>query len=332
MQLEKNDITSGAQVPLVAIISNPLSTTNAGGMGAIRKIIDHSANIVHFELSGIDSVDEALALFARANPAMLIINGGDGTIGAVLASILFNNPFDVVPPIAFLPGGKTNMTAADVGSKGRPDKVLQKLLTMAREGRISENLVSKHLIELDLGDGERPRVGTFFGTAGVVKGIFWCRENAYAMGLPNSLAHIVSFAKLFTAALGLGKSKDLLVSDPMSINVPGQARMAGQYSVVMSTTLDRLLLGLKPYGKTGKGGLRFAAIEAGGKNFLRAAKGLLLGHFGDKTIVGTQVRKSDIVRIEGTDPITLDGEIYHPVPGKAIELKGDRSLTFVNVA
>lgn len=331
MQLEKKDITSGAQVPLVAIISNPLSTTNAGGMGAICKLIDQSANVVHFELNGVESIDEALALFARANPAMLIINGGDGTIGAVLASILFNNPFTVVPPIAFLPGGKTNMTAADVGSKGRPDKILQKLLVMAREGRVSENLTSRHLIELDLGDGERPKVGTFFGTAGVVKGIFWCRENAYAMGLPNSLAHIVSFAKLFTAALGLGKSKDLLVSDPMSINVPGQARMAGQYSVVMSTTLDRLLLGMKPYGKTGKGGLRFAAIEAGGRNFLRAAKGLLLGHFGDKTITGTQVRKSDIVRIEGTDPITLDGEIYHPIPGKPIELKGDRSLTFVKV-
>jgi hypothetical protein len=332
MQLEKNDIVSGAEVPLVAIVSNPLSTTNAGGMEAIRKTIDQSANIVHFELNGIESVDEALALFARANPAMVIINGGDGTIGAVLASILYNNPFNVVPPIAFLPGGKTNMTAADVGSKGKPAKILQKLLLMAREGRVSENLVSRHLIEMDIGDGARPKVGTFFGTAGIVKGIFWCRENAYAMGLPNSLAHVVSFGKLFMAALGIGKSKHLMVSDPMSITVPGQARMAGQYSVVMSTTLDRLILGMKPYGKTGKGGLRFAAVEAGGKNFIRAAKGLAFGQFGDKTILGTQVRKSDIVRIEGTDPVTLDGEIYHPLPGKPIELKGDRSLTFVKVA
>jgi hypothetical protein len=331
MKLERKDIQSGAEVPLVAIISNPLSTTNASGMDAIRKIVDQSANVVHFELNGIETVDEALKLFARANPAMVVINGGDGTIGAVLASIFYNNPFSVVPPIAFLPGGKTNMTAADVGSKGKPIKILRKLLQMAREGRISESLVSKALIEMDLGDGQRPKVGTFFGTAGVVKGIFWCRENAYAMGLPNSLAHIVSFVKLLTAALGVGKSKDLMISDPMAINVPGHGRMAGQYSVVMTTTLDKLLLGLRPYGKSGTGGLRFAAIEAGGGNFIRAVKGLLMRQFGDKTIPGTQVRKSDVVRIEGTDPVTLDGEIYHPVPGQPVELKGDRSLTFVRV-
>lgn len=329
MQLDKTNLKSGAQVPLVAIISNPLSTTNAGGMDAIREVVDQSANVVHFELNGIETVDEALALFGRANPSMLVINGGDGTIGAVLASILYKNPFTVIPPIAFLPGGKTNMTAADLGSKGKPIKVLKRLLQVAREGRVAESMQTRHLIEMDLGDGELPRVGTFFGTAGIVKGIFWCRENAYSMGLPNTLAHIVSTFKLLTAALGLGKSKELLISDPMEINVPGHGRMAGQYSAVMTTTLDKLLLGVKPYSKAGSGGLRFAAVEAGGSNFLRAVKGLFTGGFGDKTINGTHVRRGDEVRVEGTDPVTLDGEIYHPIAGKPVILRGDKALSFV---
>jgi len=331
MQLEKKSINNGAQVPLVAIISNPLSTTNAGGMGEIRKIVDQSANVVHFELNGIDTVDEALELFGRANPAMLIINGGDGTIGAVLASIFYKNHFSIVPPIAFLPGGKTNMTAADLGAKGKPAKVLRRLLQIAKEGRVEERLSSRHLIEMDLGDGDLPRVGTFFGTAGVVKAIHWCRENAYSLHVPNSVAHIASILKLTIAAFGIGKSKDLLVSDPMAINVPGHGRMAGQYAAVMTTTLDTLLLGLKPYGKEGSGGLRFAAIEAGGRNFLRAGRGLITGSFGDKTIAGTHVRKSNEVRVEGTDPVTLDGEIYHPVAGKPVILRGDRALSFVTL-
>lgn len=331
MQLEKSNLRSGVEVPLVAIISNPLSTTNAGGMDAIRTIVDQSANVVHFELNGIETVDEALELFARANPAMLIINGGDGTIGAVLASILYKKPFSVVPPIAFLPGGKTNMTAADLGSKGKPIKVLKRLLKVAREGKISDTLSSRHLIEMDLGDGELPRVGTFFGTAGIVKGIFWCRENAYSIGLPNTLAHIVSTFKLLTAALGIGPSKQILVSDPMAINVPGHGRMAGQYSAVITTTLDTLILGLRPYGNEGTGGLRFAAVEAGGRNFLRAIGGLLLGTFGNKTIHGTQVRKSNEVRVEGTDPVTLDGEIYHPIAGKPVILRGDKALSFISL-
>ena len=331
MQLEKTNIKDGIQVPLVAIISNPLSTTNAGGMGDIRKIVDQSANVVHFELNGIDTVDEALELFGRANPAMLVVNGGDGTIGAVLASILYKNHFTDVPPIAFLPGGKTNMTAADLGAKGKPVKVLKRLLKLAREGRIDECLSSRHLIEMDLGDGDLPRVGTFFGTAGVVKAIHWCRENAYQMPVPNSMAHLASVIKLMVAALGVGSSKELLISDPMAINVPGHGRMAGQYAAVMTTTLNRLVLGLKPYGKEGVGGLRFAAIEAGGRNFMRAVRALIIGSFGDKTIVGTHVRKGNEVRVEGTDPVTLDGEIYHPVAGKPIILRGDRALSFVTL-
>jgi Diacylglycerol kinase catalytic domain len=329
MQLETSNLKSGAQVPLVAIISNPLSTANAGSMDAIRSVIEQSANVVHFELNGIETVDEALALFARANPVMLIINGGDGTIGAVLASILYKKHFSVVPPIAFLPGGKTNMTAADLGSKGRPIKILNKLLKLAQEGRVAESLSARHLIEMDLGDGQLPRVGTFFGTAGIVKGIFWCREHAYSMGLPNSLAHLVSSFKLVTAALGIGASKTLLISDPMSINLPGQGRMAGQYSAVITTTLDRLILGIKPYSSEGSGGLRFSAVEAGGGNFIRAITGLLMGSFGKKSISGTHVRKGDEVRIEGSEPVTLDGEIYYPIAGKPVILRGDKALSFV---
>lgn len=333
MRLEKRQFDSGASVPLVAILSNPLSTTNAGGMDEIRKVVNESANVVHFELNGIETMDEAMALFGRASPALLIINGGDGTIGAAFASLLYNKHFRVLPPIAILPGGKTNMTAADLGAKGKPIKVLKRLLRLAKSGEVSENLAVRHVIEMDLGDGECPRVGTFFGTAGIVKGIFWCREHAYSLGLPNGLAHVVSIMKLVASGLGFGRDKSLMTSDPMSINVPGSCRIAGQYTSVAVTTLDRLLLGIKPYTykNPGTGGLRFSAIEAGPRHLIGALKGFLKGSFGDKYIQGVHVRRSNEVRLEGTDPVTLDGEIYQPIAGKPITLRGDRTLTFVSL-
>lgn len=331
MQVQTHNINSGATVPLVVMISNPLSTTNAKNMDDIRAMVKTSANVVHYELDGIDSLGAAMELFSRANPALLIINGGDGTIGAALASLLYQNPFTVIPPIAFLPGGKTNMTAADLGFNGSPVKVLKKLLKLAQAGAIPELLTSRSLIEMDLGDGAEPKVGTFFGTAGIVRGIFWCRENAYTKGLPNSIAHIWSAYKLITSALGLSRTKGLMISDPMSITVPGSARMSGRYSIVMSTTLDTLLFGAKPYGRDGKGGLRFSALEAGPGTLVRAVIGLITRRFGNASIEGLHVRKSDEVRIEGTDPVTLDGEIYQPTPGRPVTLKGNRSLTFINL-
>jgi hypothetical protein len=331
VNVDRDNIISGTVVPLVAIISNPKSTTNAARIDAVRKVVDASPNVVHYELDGISSIPAALELFARANPAVLIVNGGDGTIGAVLASLLHRNPFSVTPPIAYLPGGKTNMTAADLGFKGRPERVLKKLIALTNAGKLPERLIRKNLIEMDMGDGEPLRVGTFFGTAGVVKGIEWCRAHAYNAGLPNGLAHFVAICTLILSAFGIGRDKTLMVSDPMSITVPGSGRLGGQFSAVMITTLDRLLLRLKPYGTEGKGGLRFSAVEAGGGKVFRAIKGLVTGTYGKKTIDGVHTRRSNEIRIEGSDPVTLDGEIYYPVAGKPIILKGDRTLTFVSL-
>ena len=333
MKLEKEKLNRETEVPLVAILSNPLSTTNAIGMGAIRALVEKSSNVIHFELNGIETMDEAMTLFARANPALLVINGGDGTIGAAFASILYSGAFKNVPPLAILPGGKTNMTAADLGFKGKPVKVLKRLLKITKEGTLEAYLTKRNLIEMDLGDGKAPRVGTFFGAAGIVKGIHWCRENAYSKGLPNTIAHIYSVTKLFASMFGLGQDKHILVSDPMSVIVPGSCRIAGQFTSVVSTTLDSLLLGVKPYAfrNGGQGGLRFSAIESGPANMMRAFKGFITGSFGDKSITGVHVRRSDEMRVEGTDPVTLDGEIYHPVPGKPVTLRGDKELTFVSL-
>ena len=317
--------------PMVAVISNPASTTNMKYLPEIRKILNAFPNAVHFELSNIGDIDEALSLFARSKPEVLIINGGDGTIGAVLAALLYRNPFTETPPIAFIPGGKTNMTAADLGYKGNSRKILKKILEVVEAGAVRTQLTDRNLVELDMGDGSTPQVGTFFGCAGIVKGIFWCREHAYSKGLPNSVAHLWSAFKLITAAFGLGKDKALMISDDMEIVVRGGGRLTGKYSIVIATTLDSLLLGAKPYGDTGSGGLRFSAVEIGGRNLIRAVRGMMSGGFGNKYFKGVHVRRGDEIRVKTQDPVTLDGEIYSVQQGQVFTLRGDRSLTFMKL-
>ncbi len=331
MHLDQKDVTSGVAVPLVAVVSNPLSTTNNERLEYVRQVVAESANVVHFELQGIETVEEALDFFAKASPSILVINGGDGTIGAVLAAILKRSPFSIVPPIAFLPGGKTNMTAADLGFKGKPEKVLRQILKVARAGALADRVVRRRLIELDMGDGSPVKVGTFFGTAGIVKTIDWCRTYAYSKGLPNWLAHLYAASRVIMSAFGRNQNNSLMRSDAMKIQVVGGGHLDGRFAAVVCTTLDRLLLGLRPYGQEGKGGLRFSAVELGGGNVWRALKGLISGRYGKKSIEGTHVRCADEIRISGTDPVTLDGEIYHPQEGQDIILKGNKSLTFLSL-
>ncbi|RMB04902.1 diacylglycerol kinase family protein [Eilatimonas milleporae] len=331
MELDQRRLQSGAIVPIVAVLSNPKSTTNVEGIDKVRKVVSDSANVVHFEMDGLDSIDEALSLFAKASPALLVINGGDGTTGLVLSSLLYRNPFSVIPPIAILPGGKTNMTAADLGARGCPEKMLRRLLKIVKEGALQDRMTIRNLIELDIGDGSEAKVGTFFGTAGIVKGIHWCREHAYSKGMPNTLAHIWSLLTLLGAALGVGAQRDLLASAPMTLSPKGEATIDGRYTVVIATTLEKLLFGLRPYGRAGAGGLGFSAVGTGRKTVIKAFAGLLTGAFGAKDIGGVAHGRGDEILIDGSDPVTLDGEMFSPLPGKPMRLKANRSLTFVRL-
>ncbi len=48
IMMEKlSDVRSGMEVPMIAIISNPKSTTNVKRMPHIQRVIDSDANIVH---------------------------------------------------------------------------------------------------------------------------------------------------------------------------------------------------------------------------------------------------------------------------------------------
>jgi len=331
MEQPQKDIASGMPVPMVAVLTNPHSTTNKKRLPKIRKTINAAQNVVHFELRSIDDIDEALLLFARAQPSVIIINGGDGTAGAVMAALLYRNPFTVTPPIAILPGGKTNMTAADLGLSGAPEKSLSTLLDQVKKGILDKHLTKRMLIEMDRGDGQEPAVGLFFGAASIVPSIKWCRAHIYPKGYPNFISHFLAFLVLTKAAIGLGQTKNVNTSNAMHINVSAGGHFRGKYSAVSITTLDSVVLGLKPYSLVGKGGLRFSCVEAGGRNILRAIFGLFSGKFSKKYIQGVHVRRASKITIETNDMVTLDGEFFTPNAGQTLTLRGDKSLTFVTM-
>lgn len=331
MELGHSKESDAQPVPLVAVVTNPKSSTMLRRIDKVRAWVERSFGVVHYELETIDDVHDAVEFFAHAKPAVIVINGGDGTVGAFIASLFYSGLMENPPPIAIVPGGKTNMTGADLGAKGRPEVMLEKILQLVRSPDFERHLSERNLIELDMQDGHLPYVGTFFGTAGIVRGIHWTRENAHKPGRPVWVSHIITLFTLLAAGLGLSrKNRDLLTSEHMDIYVKNGGRMSGKYASVLATTLDELVLGLRPYGKEGTGSLKFSAIQPGAGNLFRAVKGLITGAFGKKGITGVQVRRSDRIVIKGTDPVTLDGEIFFPTPGKDITMVGIRKLTFVS--
>jgi len=315
---------------LVGVLTNCASDRNRRSVHTTTRLLERNPHVFHFELTDIADIPQALAMFADARVSTVVINGGDGTVQAALSCLVNDRPFDTPPPIAVLPGGKTNMIAADLGMRGRPERQLKRLLRRMRSRRRTPKLVERHLISLDIGDGTPPRLGMFFGTAGVVNGLLWCRRRVHPLNLPSWSAHLVALALLLITTITRQKSSPLR-SGPMRLHLDGGEQMAGRFSIVLATTLDRLLFRLRPFGREGNGGLKFSAVDASGGAMLRALAALLTGRFSKGGTDGLHVRRTDSLRVEGSDPVTLDGEIYHPLPDREIRLGSEHRLTFLKL-
>jgi len=316
--------------PLIGVLTNRGSDRNRNSADRIAKLLENNPHIFHFELTDIADIPQALSMFADARVSNIVINGGDGTVQAALSSLVNDRPFEVAPPIAVLPGGKTNMIAADLGMRGTPERQVRRLLKRMRRRRRPPKTVERNLIALDIGDGAPPRIGMFFGTAGVVNGLLWCRRRVHPLELPSWAAHLVALWLLIFAAIAR-QERSPLRSEPLTLHLDGGETMRGCYSIVLATTLDHLLFRLRPYGRTGTGGLGFSAVEAGGGAMWRAFLALITGRFSKGGIGGLHVRRTDRLQIEGDEPVTLDGEIYHPIAGRPIRLTSEYRLTFLKL-
>lgn len=326
MPFGKDATATHGTIPLAGILSNCASTRNAAEISSVRRAVEKSAHVFHFEFEDVADIPGALAMFAEAGIALLVINGGDGTIQATLSSLVNDRPFGTVPPIAVLPGGKTNMIAADLGARGKPAKLLARLL--ASPGRTARGIATRRLITLDTGDGAPPRVGMFFGTAGVIKGILWTRHQVHRLPLPAKIAHFLAIVRLVFSAL-TGIFLEPLNSGPQFLHAGDGRRIRARFSLVLGTTLDRLLFRLRPFGREGEGAIKFSAIEAGGGPMRRALFALLTGRYGKGGVDGLHVGRFDSLTIEGEESVTLDGEIYDPAPGRPIRLGSTGAFEFI---
>ena len=77
----------------IALISNPKSTGNLAQLPRIRAFCAAHPDIFHYEVECADQIGEALQVIDRIGPAVLAINGGDGTVQAALTELISNGKY-----------------------------------------------------------------------------------------------------------------------------------------------------------------------------------------------------------------------------------------------
>jgi hypothetical protein len=318
------------------LISNPKSTGNIAQLPRIRDYCAEHPDVFHYEVEHVSQIGEAMTSIARIRPRILAINGGDGTVQAVLTELTNGGHFgDDPPPVAVLPSGKTNLIALDLGARGDPVDALQRLLELARSDDLAAYTVARELIALRrTGAEDQPVIGMFLGGAGLADTMLYCRDKIYPLGLPNGVAHgITAFALMIKLLFKTRVSFLPPDPQPLSVSVSEKGNnISGRFSLLAVTTLERLLLSSEISGQR-SGTLKLLAVEERPSSIIRGLVASIAGKLGRDSVRGVHFEEADEITIEGENShVILDGETFRADRGMPINLRLAQPLSFVRLA
>jgi hypothetical protein len=296
----------------------------------VLSLLNAYPDVMHVETDHAAALPEALAEFSRRRIDLLVINGGDGTLQHALTEILGGDDFDQIPMIAPLRGGRTNMTALDLGAQRDPIKGLTAVLEAARTRCLADRMVRRPVLRIAYNRGFAVQYGMFFGAGMIHRAIALVHRL-----FPKGRNHGVFGPGLVTGAL-IGKTmlrprNGILTPDKVQMLLDGEGVPQGEFRLVIASSLNRLFLRMNPFWGNGPGPVRFTAAASNAVHFPKAALGILRGKPKPFVNPETGYTSKNLQRAELRFDcgFTIDGEIFAPRPDETVTLTADRRVTFV---
>jgi diacylglycerol kinase family enzyme len=284
--------------------------------------------VVHVATDTSRVLPEALAELLQHELDVLVVNGGDGTLQYTLSELLESQDLRKLPYIAPLRGGRTNMTAKDLGAQRNPQNGLRDVIDAADAGRLRELYVDRPVLKV--GSTGRPvQYGMFFGV-GVIHRAISLVHRTFAPERQGAFG-----ATLVTAALAakvlVRPTDGILTPDKVQVMLDGKETYGGEYYLLIASTLGKLFAGMNPYWGNGPGGVRFTSMTSQAQHFARNLTGIVRGKPGAGVTRenGYLSENAEQVELRMDCGFTVDGEIFEPVPDEVVTLSADRRITFI---
>lgn len=295
----------------LGVMSNPLSGGNTHGrLNAIHRLLQDYPDVPHREVRTVEEVQATLDEFARRDLNLVVVNSGDGTIQAALTALLTYGSFRSLPLLALLCGGTTNMTHQDLGLRGPRFSALRRLMSWAYHGEGEAVIRRRTILKVRSPSRPNPLYGFFFGAACIFKGIQFFHSKIHRMGLSGDPAHLLILARFLWA---LARRDDALVA-PVSagIRVDRSGMGSKDYLLLLVTTLERLILGLRPFWNRGGGPLQLTALSARPRSLFRALPALIHGRGNSYAVAenGYLSCGASEIQLDMDGGFAIDGELF----------------------
>ncbi|GAB4265015.1 MAG: diacylglycerol kinase family protein [Deferrisomatales bacterium] len=265
----------GTRPRRVGLLTNPRSGGNRRGLGRLHALLAAHPEVVHRQAVTPEQIASALRNLAEEEVEVLAVNGGDGTIQAALTALFEERPFPRLPLLALPLAGTTSMTARDVGLGGSRLEALARLFSWAGGKPVQAATVRRPVLRVRAYPEAAPVYGMFFGIGAVYQGVEYFHRRIYGLGLRGELSSGLAILRcLWAFARGGG---GLLRPAEVSLSVDGEPDRPGRYLLALVSSLERLLVGLRPYFGSGPGPLHFTAVSARPRHFVGALPALTCG-------------------------------------------------------
>jgi diacylglycerol kinase (ATP) len=305
------DFLMSGHPPRIGVLINPLSGGNLSGLGEIRSLIHAYPEVIHCDVQTPQDVVAVLRDFARREVELLAVNGGDGTVQAVLTALYHDQPFENQPLLAVLQSGTTSMTARDVGFTGSRLKSLKKLFNWVAAGDGSPQVIQRPVLQVTA-PGHQTLYGMFFGTAAIYQGIQYFHRNVNTKGLRGAIGPGLTIRRVLWSAAR--RRSDFIPAVPITVTFDDHPPQQFDALVVLVSALERLFLGIRPYWGRESGPLRYTAVRARPQRLLRALPSILRGRGGPHGTPanGFNSHNAHAIRLNLDHGFTLDGQLYTP--------------------
>lgn len=315
----------------IGLISNPKSQRNRRGMSQIDEAADR-AGIEHRVLDDMAELGPALRSLAADDIGLLVVNGGDGTLQAVLTALLEDRPFFELPLLAVLPRGMTNMSAYDVGLKGKPNRALARLAAQWHGGDCASRIVSRHVLRAENIPDSPLQRGMFFGAGGITRAIDYCKTKVHPWRIGADWASALTLAGVLGSWLLKGGHSEVVTGQTIHVGLDNAAESPQELLLVLATTLDKLVMGSKPFWHQRGEPLRYTAISYPPERLLRSARRVLYGgNQRDLPAPCYTSRGVHSLRLRFEGRFTLDGQMFDAPAGEPLMLTAPDRVDFVRV-
>ncbi len=262
-------------------------------------------------LNRFEDVIGALEDFRHKGVNVIYISSGDGTIQGIQTLLAESVPFDIQPLLCLLPNGTTNMTAGEIGYRVRSPKQQARFIL---EADFFSRVTRKTLRIVNPADG-KVRHGMFLGAGAVAAATRYCQTAFNDRGVAGHAATFATLVALILKHLVSDRTVDAnRVDRPYHIDlqVDRNEICAGDQLLAIFSTLNKLILGSRPFWNVGAGAIQYSVIPHPVPNPLRWTLPLLYGTNKRRVPAGALSGSGSVININCAYEYVLDGEFFFP--------------------